>query len=139
MCLKSIVLYYFSKALYLNNADKIINSTNRKRAGSKATSLYICKRNNRERSYYQSLYIYEAIEVEKAGLKVSLKKTAAFAMPEEFKNKLDKTPALKKAFESLTPGKTERISYCILLRLNNPQHAYQELKKVYRILWLAKD
>ena len=50
-------------------------------------------------------YIYEAIEVEKAGLKVKLKKTAAFSMPEEFKNKLDKMPALKKAFEALTPGR----------------------------------
>jgi uncharacterized protein YdeI (YjbR/CyaY-like superfamily) len=50
-------------------------------------------------------YVHEAIEVEKAGLKVTLKKTAAFNVPEEFKNKLDKTPALKKAFEALTPGR----------------------------------
>ena len=50
-------------------------------------------------------YIYEAIEVEKAGLKVKLKKTAEFKMPEEFKIKLDKNKTLKKAFESLTPGR----------------------------------
>jgi uncharacterized protein YdeI (YjbR/CyaY-like superfamily) len=50
-------------------------------------------------------YIYEAIEVERAGLKVKLKKTKEFKMPEEFKNKLDKNAALKKAFESLTPGR----------------------------------
>jgi len=50
-------------------------------------------------------YIYEAIEVEKAGLKVELKKTSEFNMPEEFKKKLDKTPALKKAFNTLTPGR----------------------------------
>jgi uncharacterized protein YdeI (YjbR/CyaY-like superfamily) len=50
-------------------------------------------------------YIYEAIEVERAGLKVKLKKTKEFKMPEEFKNKLDKSAALKKAFESLTPGR----------------------------------
>jgi uncharacterized protein YdeI (YjbR/CyaY-like superfamily) len=50
-------------------------------------------------------YIFEAIEVEKAGLKAPLKKTAEFNMPEEFQNKLDKKPALKKAFESLTPGR----------------------------------
>src|SRR2546421_12312067 len=43
-------------------------------------------------------YIYEAIEVEKAGLKVSLKKTTEFNMPEEFQNKLDESPALKTAF-----------------------------------------
>ena len=50
-------------------------------------------------------YIYEAIEVEKAGLKVNLKKTTAFKMAEEFKNKLDKNPALKAAFDALTPGR----------------------------------
>jgi len=50
-------------------------------------------------------YIYEAIEVEKAGLKVPLKKTAEFTMPEEFQNKLDKNPALKTAFYALTPGR----------------------------------
>ncbi|THU41304.1 hypothetical protein FAM09_04125 [Niastella caeni] len=50
-------------------------------------------------------YIYEAIEVERAGLKVKLKKTSDFAIPEEFQKKLNKMPALKKAFEALTPGR----------------------------------
>jgi uncharacterized protein YdeI (YjbR/CyaY-like superfamily) len=50
-------------------------------------------------------YIYEAIEVEKAGVKVNFKKTAEFIIPEEFQNKLDKTPALKTAFYALTPGR----------------------------------
>ena len=50
-------------------------------------------------------YIYEAIEVEKAGLKVKLKKAAEFSMPEEFQHKLNKMPALKKAFYALTPGR----------------------------------
>lgn len=49
--------------------------------------------------------IYEAIEVEKAGLKVPLKKTKEFAMPEEFQAKLDQNPSLKAAFEALTPGR----------------------------------
>jgi uncharacterized protein YdeI (YjbR/CyaY-like superfamily) len=50
-------------------------------------------------------YIYEAIEVEKAGLKVPLKKTTEFTMPEEFQKKLDKNAALKTAFNTLTPGR----------------------------------
>lgn len=50
-------------------------------------------------------YIREAIAAEKSGLKVSLKKTSEFAMPEEFKGKLDEVPALKKAFKALTPGR----------------------------------
>ena len=50
-------------------------------------------------------YIYEAIEVEKAGLKVEFKKTEEFRMPDEFRYKLDRIPALKTAFEALTPGR----------------------------------
>ena len=50
-------------------------------------------------------YIYEAIEVEKAGLKVELKKATDYPITEEFKKKLDKIPALKIAFEALTPGR----------------------------------
>ena len=50
-------------------------------------------------------YIFEAIEVEKAGLKVALKTTADFAVPEEFQSKLDRIPVLKTAFEALTPGR----------------------------------
>ncbi len=50
-------------------------------------------------------YIYEAIEVEKAGLKVPLKKTEEYAVPEEFQQQLDTNHQLKAAFESLTPGR----------------------------------
>jgi uncharacterized protein YdeI (YjbR/CyaY-like superfamily) len=50
-------------------------------------------------------YINEAIEVEKAGLKVKHKKTADFIIPEEFQIKLDEIPALKTAFKALTPGR----------------------------------
>ena len=50
-------------------------------------------------------YVYEAIEVERAGLKVKLKKTSEFKTPEEFQKRLDKSTALKKAFDALTPGR----------------------------------
>jgi uncharacterized protein YdeI (YjbR/CyaY-like superfamily) len=50
-------------------------------------------------------YIFEAIEVEKAGLKVNFKKATEFIIPEEFQNKLDGIPALKTAFDALTPGR----------------------------------
>ncbi|QEC51599.1 uncharacterized protein YdeI (YjbR/CyaY-like superfamily) [Anseongella ginsenosidimutans] len=50
-------------------------------------------------------YINEAIEVEKAGLKVNLKRTADFPIPDEFQRKLDEIPALKTAFKALTPGR----------------------------------
>jgi uncharacterized protein YdeI (YjbR/CyaY-like superfamily) len=50
-------------------------------------------------------YIQEAIEVEKAGLKVARKKPAEIPVPHEFRLRLDGSPALTKAFEGLTPGR----------------------------------
>ena len=50
-------------------------------------------------------YILEAIEVEKAGLKVNYKSAAEYSMPEEFINKLEEVPGLQDAFEALTPGR----------------------------------
>jgi len=50
-------------------------------------------------------YVYESLEVERAGLKVKLKKTTDFKIPEEFQKKLNKNKALKTAFEKLTPGR----------------------------------
>jgi len=50
-------------------------------------------------------YIYEAIEIERAGLKVKMKKTSDFKIPDEFQKQLNKKPALKKAFKALTPGR----------------------------------
>ena len=64
-------------------------------------------------------YIYEAIEVEKAGLKVKLKKTAAFKMPEEFQRKLEKSTSLKKAFDALTPGRQRAY----LLHFSSPKQS----------------
>ena len=50
-------------------------------------------------------YVYEAIEVEKAGLKVELKKTADYNIPEELISQYEKDPKLKEAFSQLTPGR----------------------------------
>lgn len=50
-------------------------------------------------------YIFEAIEVEKAGLKVQMKTISDYEIPDEFQKKLDEDPELKEAFENLTPGR----------------------------------
>ena len=50
-------------------------------------------------------YILEAIEVEKSGLEVTMKKTSEFSMPDEFKKTLDSHSELKSAFSALTPGR----------------------------------
>jgi uncharacterized protein YdeI (YjbR/CyaY-like superfamily) len=56
-------------------------------------------------------YIHEAIEVEKAGLKVKLKKTADYKIPKELQYHLDKNLALKEAFYALTPGRQRGYLY----------------------------
>jgi uncharacterized protein YdeI (YjbR/CyaY-like superfamily) len=58
-------------------------------------------------------YIKEAIEVEESGVKVTLKKTSEYEMPEELKNKLDEDATLKKAFYALTPGRQRGYMYFI--------------------------
>jgi uncharacterized protein YdeI (YjbR/CyaY-like superfamily) len=64
-------------------------------------------------------YIHEAIQVEKAGLKVNYKKTREFKMPEEFQIKLDEDPKFKTAFEALTPGRQR----CYLLHFSAPKQS----------------
>ncbi len=79
-------------------------------------------------------YVYEAIEVEKAGLKVKLKKTEEFAIPEEFQTQLDKKAALKKAFYALTPGRQRAyIFYFSAPKLTKTREARVE-KSIPQIL-----
>jgi uncharacterized protein YdeI (YjbR/CyaY-like superfamily) len=75
-------------------------------------------------------YIYEAIEVEKAGLKVSLKKTAEYNIPEEFQKKLNKNHALKNAFELLTPGRQRAY----LLYFSSPKQSKTREARVEKSL-----
>lgn len=62
-------------------------------------------------------YIKEAIKVEKAGLKVELKKTTEFNIPNEFKQVLNEIPELKTAFDALTPGRQRAY----LLHFSSPK------------------
>lgn len=64
-------------------------------------------------------YINEAIEVERAGLKVKQKETIDYEVAEEFQKKLDKSAALRKAFTSLTPGRQRAY----LLHFSAPKQA----------------
>ena len=75
-------------------------------------------------------YIKEAIEVEKAGLKVKYKKTSQFKAPEEFQNKLDQNPALKKAFAALTPGRQRAY----LMYFSQPKQAKTRAARVEKSL-----
>lgn len=94
----------FVKGALLNDAEGIlITQTENTQAGRQIRFTGI--REIVEMEPTLKAYIYEAIEVEKAGLKVNFKKSTEFKIPEEFQNKLNEIPALKTAFDGLTPGR----------------------------------
>ena len=94
----------FMKGALLNDAENILVQQT-KNVQSARQIRFTNIREIIEQQAVLKAYVHEAIEVEKAGLKVEFKKTAAFDMPEEFKNKLNKIATLKTAFHSLTPGR----------------------------------
>ncbi len=79
-------------------------------------------------------YIHEAIDVEKAGLKVKLKNTSEFLVPEEFQVKLDKNPPLKTAFEALTPGRQRAYILYFSTAKQSKTRASRVEKSIPRIL-----
>ena len=94
----------FHKGALLQDADGIlIRQTENVQAGRQIRFTSVQEIRRLERTL--KAYIREAIEVEKSGLKVELKTTAEYAVPEEFQSRLDTDPALKAAFEALTPGR----------------------------------
>ena len=94
----------FFKGALLNDADNIlVQQTKNVQAARQIRFTSLSEITEMETIV--KAYIYEAIEVEKAGLKVEFKKTAEFEMPKEFQNRLNKNAALKKAFYALTPGR----------------------------------
>lgn len=75
-------------------------------------------------------YIFEAIEVERAGLKIATKKPEDFEIPQEFQTKLKEMPMLKTAFEALTPGR--RRAY--LLHFSSPKQSKTREARVEKYL-----
>lgn len=71
-------------------------------------------------------YVFEAVEIEKSGLKMELKKTTEYSIPEEFRLVLDRSPALKSAFEALTPGRQRAY----LLFFAQPKQARTRTQRV---------
>ena len=102
-------LLFFKGALLKDTNDILIRQTENVQAARQ-----IRFTNVREIDKSKSIlkkYIYEAVEVEKAGLKVKMKKTKDFKVPEEFQKKLKEIPSLKTAFNALTPGRQRAYIY----------------------------
>lgn len=75
-------------------------------------------------------YIFEAIEVEKAGLKVPMKKTAEYPVPEELEQAMHENPNLKAAFEALTPGRQRGY----LLHFSQPKQSKTRAARIQKCL-----
>ncbi len=96
-------LLFFKGALLSNSHGILIQQTEHVQAARQIR--FTEAREIQEQEAWIKAHIYEAIEVEKAGLKVDLKKTEEYDVPEEFQVKLDSDPELKSAFYALTPGR----------------------------------
>jgi uncharacterized protein YdeI (YjbR/CyaY-like superfamily) len=100
----------FFKGALLNDANGIlIQQTENVQAGRQIRFTNV--REIVEMEPILKAYINEAIKVEKAGLKVNFKKNTELIFPEEFQNKLNKVPALKTAFDALTPGRQRAYNF----------------------------
>jgi uncharacterized protein YdeI (YjbR/CyaY-like superfamily) len=102
--LKESCALLFCKGALLNDANRILIKPGENTQAARQIRLT----NLREIVEMETIlkaYIHEAIEVEKAGLKVNFKRLTEFKIPEELQNKLDEIPALKTAFAALTPGR----------------------------------
>jgi uncharacterized protein YdeI (YjbR/CyaY-like superfamily) len=107
---KEYCAYLFFKGALLNDPEGILIQQTK----NVQSARQIRFNNVREIAKMEKIlkaYIYEAIEVERAGLKVKLKKTEDFTIPEEFQKRLDKRTALKKAFNALTPGRQRQYLF----------------------------
>jgi len=101
---KAYCALLFFKGALLNDVHGIlIQQTENVQAARQIRFTYV--REIVEMETILKAYIYEAIEVEKAGLKVDFKKNTERIIPEEFQHKLAEIPALKTAFDALTPGR----------------------------------
>ncbi|WP_190295231.1 YdeI/OmpD-associated family protein [Mucilaginibacter rubeus] len=115
---KEYCAFLFFKGALLSDTHQILIQQSENVQAARQIRFTNVEEVTEQRSILKS-YIYEAIEVEKAGLKVTLKKTEDFAVADEFQRKLDSIPALKTAFEALTPGRQKAY----LLHFSQPKQS----------------
>jgi len=108
----------FFKGVLLNDADKIlVHQTENVQAARQVRFTNV--QELLERTAILKSYIYEAIEVERAGLKVEYKASKELVYAEELQNKFNENPAFKSAFEALTPGRQRAYN----LYFSNPKQS----------------
>lgn len=103
-CFKNYCTLSFFKGALLQDSHKVLS-----KPGENSQAVRFFKFTNLEEITEQKptikAYMYEAIEIEKAGLKVPFKNNTELEWVAELQMALDKNPALKTAFSALTPGR----------------------------------
>lgn len=121
-------LLFFKGALLKDANDILIQQTKNTQAGRQIRFTNL--REIVEMEAILKAYILEAVEVEEAGLKVNFQKSADLVFPEEFKRKLDEIPALKTAFQALTPGRQRAYN----LHFSAPKQSKTRESRIERCL-----
>jgi uncharacterized protein YdeI (YjbR/CyaY-like superfamily) len=123
-------LLFFKGALLKDPKDILIQQTENVQAGRQIRFTNV--REIVKMKTVLKAYIHEAKE--KAGLKVKYKKTSEFKIPEELQNKLDDTPALRKAFDALTPGRQRAYIFYFSQPKQSKTRAARVEKSTHQIL-----
>jgi len=126
---KEYCAFLFFKGVLLNDSDGILIQQS-KNVQSARQIRFTNVEEIVEQQTILKAYIYEAIEVEKAGLEVKFKTTEEFLVADEFKIKLDGFPELKTAFEALTPGRQKAY----LLHFSAPKQSKTRVSRVEKCI-----
>ena len=126
-------LLFFKGALLQDTHGILIQQSTNVQAGRQIRFTNI--REITEQEDILKAYIFQAIEVEKAGLKIEFKKTAEYNIPEEFQKKLEEIPALKTSFEALTPGRQRAY----ILYFSQPKQAKTRESRVEKCIPMILD
>ncbi len=121
-------LLFFKGALLSDTEGILVQQTDNVQAARQAR--FTSVQQIREAEAILKAYIYEAIEVEKAGLKVDLKKSTEVTISPEFEQKLAELPYLRPAFEALTPGR--RRAY--LLHFSAPKQSKTRVSRIEKCI-----
>ena len=108
----------FMKGALLNDSNGILIQQTENVQGGRQIRFNSLKEIEEQEAILKA-YIFEAIEVEKAGLKVAHKPHSEYVIPEEFQSKMNENSALKIAFEGLTPGRQRAY----ILHFSGSKHA----------------
>ncbi len=117
-------LNFFKGALLKNTDDILIQPTENSQAARQIR--FTNAKEIEELEPVLKAHIYEAIEVEKAGLDIKYKKVAEFDMPNELQQKFDEEPSFKAAFEALTPGRQKGY----LLQFSAPKQSKTRVDRI---------